>query len=185
MTTGFDGGLSIDIVAASAGNSNRSNDQQSPMSSPGESNVDREPYSIFVVEDNRADVFLLREALQYAGVRADLRIATDGERAIAVIDEIEADIETACPALLILDLNLPKIPGSEVLEHLRKGGKCRQIPVLIVSSSDSDEDRTRTAQLGADRYFRKPSGYDEFLKVGEVVRDMLESNPVEEPSSSR
>ena len=130
---------------------------------------------ILVVEDNKADVFLLREALEAAGVLADLDVASDGERAVDLISRTDTDGNVRCPSLILLDLNLPKMSGIEVLEHLRQSPRCREARVLIVSSSDSEQDRARTAKLGVDGYFRKPSGYDAFMKVGEVVRDLLAS----------
>ncbi len=125
------------------------------------------------MEDNRSDVFLLREAIMAAGISADLQVVADGERAIDFINQKNADDSAICPSLIILDLNLPKRTGSEVLEYVKQAGKCREIPVLIVTSSDSEQDRANASKLGAAGYVRKPSGFDAYLKIGEVVRDML------------
>ena len=142
-------------------------------------------HQILLVEDNKADVFLLREAIELAGVLADLHVVTDGERAVGFINVADADDDAPCPSLVILDLNLPKRTVSEVLEHLRRSHKCRHARVLIVTSSDSEQDRTITARLGADIYFRKPSGYDAYMKIGGVVKSMLEAPPSEGgPSAS-
>jgi len=131
-----------------------------------------ERHRILIVDDNMADVHLLREALEAAGIPADLQVFSDGEKAIEYVDEIEND-SAPCPALVILDLNLPRRTGAEVLEHLRRSQRCHAARVLIVTSSDSEKDRAKTASLGANGYFRKPSSYDAFLKVGDVVKKML------------
>jgi DNA-binding response OmpR family regulator len=77
------------------------------------------------------------------------------------------------PSLVLLDLNLPKKSGDEVLKDLRKSIRCRHARVLIVTSSDSERDREITASLAVDGYFRKPSEYAEFMKLGAVVNALL------------
>ncbi len=130
-------------------------------------------HHILVVEDNKSDVFLLREAIQAAGVPADLHVASDGEQAFDFINQTDVNESEPGPSLVLLDLNLPKRTGIEVLEHLKQSPKCRDTRVLIVTSSDSEQDRANTAKLGVDGYFRKPSGYDAFMKIGEVVKNLL------------
>jgi two-component system, chemotaxis family, response regulator Rcp1 len=131
-----------------------------------------ERHRILIVDDNMADVHLLREAIETAGILAGLDIISDGEKAIEFIDQIDNG-NAPCPALVLLDLNLPRRTGAEVLEHLRQSQKCREARVLIVTSSNSGKDRAKTASLGANGYFQKPSSYDAFLKVGDVVKNML------------
>lgn len=128
---------------------------------------------ILLVEDSKADVFLMREALSAASVRAELHVVSDGESAIRFIDATDADDNARCPALILLDLNLPKKTGLEVLRYLRTSQKFSKAVVLIVTSSDSQNDRQAATQLGANGYFRKPSGFEAYLKVGEIVRDLL------------
>jgi DNA-binding response OmpR family regulator len=131
-----------------------------------------------LVEDNRADVFLMREALEAAEIAARVHVVSDGEMAIRYIDELNAANDSGnCPALVLLDLNLPKISGIEVLEHLRRSCKCRQSMVVVVSSSDSVKDRAEAASMGADAYFRKPSGYEAYLRIGEIAKDLLLMDP--------
>jgi DNA-binding response OmpR family regulator len=126
-----------------------------------------------LVEDNRADVFLMREALEVAKIAASLQVMSDGEMAMQYIDELNADDSGCCPALVLLDLNLPKISGIEVLAYLRRSRKCRHSLVVVISSSDSVKDRAEAASMGADAYFRKPSGYEAYLKIGEIAKDLL------------
>jgi DNA-binding response OmpR family regulator len=77
------------------------------------------------------------------------------------------------PDLVILDINLPRKSGREVLRALRQSPNCGRTPVLVVTSSDSQRDRDEMANLGASLYFRKPSDYNEFMKLGDVVKTLL------------
>jgi CheY-like chemotaxis protein len=161
------------MAAASGLNPSLEKDRPSLLLFLLEDRIMDERQRILLIDDNMADVYLLREAIKTAGILADLQVVSDGEKAIEYIDQIEND-SAPCPALVILDLNLPRRTGGEVLEHLRRGQKCRAVRVLIVTSSNSGKDRAKTASLGANGYFQKPSSYDAFLKVGEVVKKMLE-----------
>ena len=125
-----------------------------------------------MVEDNDADVNLVREALEEHGVRCELIVITNGEAAIHLVERIDA-AEIACPDLVILDLNLPRRPGSEVLRRIRESCTCAPVPVLVLTSSDSRRDRDEAARLGASRYLCKPSRLNEFLELGRVFREML------------
>lgn len=130
------------------------------------------PVSIVLVEDNAADVVLVREALEENGVTGELVVLTDGEKAIRFIDGLEARGD-ACLDLFIVDLNLPRKPGREVLRHIRACRACRETTVVVLSSSDSQRDRDEAASLGADRYIRKPSRLEEFLRLGATFRTMI------------
>ena len=128
---------------------------------------------ILIVEDNKADVFLMREALGSVKLGDHVHVVSDGEKATLFIDEADSDDTATCPVFVILDLNLPRKHGLEVLNHLRKSRKCADARVLIVTSSDSLAERREATRLGANGYFRKPTGYDEYLKLGDVVKSML------------
>lgn len=127
-----------------------------------------------MVEDSKTDVFLIRQAIASAQLNADLHFISDGEAATRFFDSIEVDANALCPALVLLDLNLPKKNGDEVLKHLRSMGRCRDTAVLIVSSSDVGSDREAVAGLGVSGYFQKPPDYYEFMKLGELVKRLLE-----------
>ena len=114
----------------------------------------------------------MREAIRLEDLPLDVVIAPDGERALDIIAKAENDPDTASPHLLLLDLNLPRIDGLEVLRMIRAGAKFKNLPVIVVTSSDSPADRRETAKLGA-QYFRKPVTYDEFIKIGEFIRRFL------------
>lgn len=125
-----------------------------------------------MVEDNPADTDLVREALEEYAVHCELVLITDGEHAIEFMQGVEAG-EIPCPDLVILDLNLPRKPGSEVLRHIRESLKCNHIRVLILTSSDSRKDKDETAGLGASKYVKKPARLAEFIKLGGVFKEML------------
>jgi len=128
---------------------------------------------ILLVEDTQPDVFLVREALRQAGLNFELRVFEDGEKAVEFIDVLDSDGAEVCPNLILLDLNLPKKTGEQVLQRMRQSPRCGALPVIIVTSSDSPKDKAYTSRLGATEYFRKPSRLDEFMKLGPLVRDLL------------
>jgi two-component system, chemotaxis family, response regulator Rcp1 len=128
---------------------------------------------ILVVEDTEADAFLIREALSQAGLECEAHVLDDGEKAIEFIDYLDENQSAPCPDAILLDLNLPKRTGDQVLQRIRRSDKCSPIPVVIVSSSDSPKDKLEATRLGATRYFRKPSKLAEFMQLGQLVRDLL------------
>jgi two-component system, chemotaxis family, response regulator Rcp1 len=157
---------------------NLSPDEDPPFSSLFPSSRDdqrgdvREKPHIVLVEDNPADVNLVREAIDEHGVDCELSVITDGAKAIAFMDHLDAT-SAPCPNLVVLDLNLPKCTGLEVLERIRQSSRCSNARVVILSSSDAKSDRMAALKLGADRYIRKPSSLEEFLSVGGTLKDML------------
>jgi len=130
-------------------------------------------WRLLIVEDNRADVYLMREAIEKEKLKAELQVVGDGEAATRYFDQLDADASLPCPDLVLLDINLPRKNGADVLAHMRQSGRCRKTPVMVVSTSGSARDRQRMMSLGADRYFQKPSEYDQFLKLGGEIREML------------
>jgi DNA-binding response OmpR family regulator len=126
---------------------------------------------ILVVEDNKADLFLIRDAITQAAIEADVQVAEDGDKAVRWFGQAELG-EFPCPTLVILDINLPRKHGAEVLGHIRKSC-CAQTLVIVVTSSDSERDRGLMASLGVNGYFRKPSSYAQYLKLGDLIRELL------------
>ncbi len=126
-----------------------------------------------MVEDSKTDVFLIREAIVSAQVNADLHFVSDGDAATQFFDSADVDANAPCPTLVLLDLNLPKKSGDDVLRHLRSSRRCGNAAVLIVSSSEAVSDREGVADLGVNGYFRKPSDYYEFMKLGDLVKRLL------------
>jgi chemotaxis family two-component system response regulator Rcp1 len=128
---------------------------------------------ILLIEDNPADANLVEEAFSEAQFTCELSVMRDGAEAIEFIDDIDAGTRHACPDLVLLDLNLPKVGGRAVLERVRSSPKLRKTIVLIISSSDAPSDRKQVMELGADEYFRKPSSLQQFMELGPKVRTML------------
>jgi len=128
--------------------------------------------SILLVEDNEGDVGLVREALEEHGVRGELTVIRDGSMAADFIADLDTKPDR-CPDLVILDLNLPKLPGREVLKAMRQTQKCKEVPVVILTSSDAKEDKAQAATLGASRYLTKPIRLEEFLGLGVIFRSLL------------
>jgi CheY-like chemotaxis protein len=128
---------------------------------------------ITLAEDNAADVFLVRSALEQEGLEFELQVLSDGGQALCLLDQIESEA-APCPDILLLDLNLPKRSGAEILARLRQTVRCASARVVILSSSNSPQDRERVAQLGVTHYFVKSNDLDEFMKLGAVVREALE-----------
>lgn len=126
-----------------------------------------------MVEDNESDVFLIQEALDAAKLSITTHVVTDGDEAVRFFDRVEAEAGMPCPALVLLDINLPKRQGGDVLKHMRRSRKCANTLVVVVSTSDSAREREQMRDLGADGYFRKPSAYDDFMKLGDMVRALL------------
>lgn len=132
-------------------------------------------WTLLLAEDNLPDALLVREAIRMENLPLEIHVAPDGQQAIEFIARAENDPDAPHPQLLLLDLNLPKVDGFEVLRRLRASEKFKTIPVLIVSSSDAPGDRSRAAEYGAG-YFRKPPNYEEFLKLGGVLKQLLKDN---------
>ncbi len=132
---------------------------------------------LLIVEDNSGDVLLIRESLKRHGLQGPLTVATTGEDAIRLIDEIDFNPEAPCPRLVMLDLNLPRKPGIEVLKRLRQSPRGAGIPVVILSTSDAASDREAALELGADNYLRKPANLRNFMAIGAVIKSMLAAKP--------
>lgn len=127
---------------------------------------------IVLVEDNPADVLLLREALASNEVNPRLYVARDGEEGIRLVEAVDEG-RIPCPDLIVVDLNLPRKSGFEVLQRVRSSWRCGEKPVVILSSSFAPTDRESASRLGATSYIRKPSSLGEFLSIGGTLKGML------------
>lgn len=126
---------------------------------------------ILLAEDNPADAFLVEEALSLTRLNFHLKRAADGETASKILVEIEQ--QKATLSLLLLDLNLPKVSGHQILTQVRNSEQLRTTRVIVITSSDSAQDRARTSALNVNYYFRKPTELQEFLKLGAIVEAVL------------
>ena len=140
--------------------------------------MSRNCFHIVLVEDAEPDVILVREALEQSGLEFDLRVLDDGEQGVDFVENMDRDATITRPHLFLLDLNLPKKSGGQILERVRQSPTCSEVPVVILTSSDSHKDKAQAANLKATGYFRKPSRLDEFMKLGPYVRDLVTNPPV-------
>ena len=115
----------------------------------------------------------VEEAIAAYEIHAQLEVITDGEEAMRRLDHNNANTVGWPPDLFVLDLNLPKRSGSEILARIRQKFECAHTPVLVMTSSDSETDPQQTMGLGSSGYFRNPSGFDEFLKIGALIKLLL------------
>jgi CheY-like chemotaxis protein len=132
---------------------------------------------VLVVEDNPVDVELLRLALDREETwPVETVIAEDGEAAISLLNRQTTDPAGRKPDLILLDLNVPKKDGTEVLRMIRRTSALSQVPVAILSSSPGDviQNKLMAAQVAADGYFTKPNNIDDFLRLGSVLRTWYE-----------
>ena len=132
------------------------------------------PARILVIEDNSADVFLLGRALQKQDRQFELICVADGDAALAFIRRQGAYADAALPNLILVDLNLPKCDGEDILREIRHTKHLVGVPVCAWSSSQSRRDRNLLTELGVVRFITKPSGLDQFMEIGKILRDLLE-----------
>ena len=129
------------------------------------------PVEILLVEDNPGDVRLTQEALREGKVRNNLSVAADGVEAIAYLRREGEYADAVRPDLILLDLNLPRKDGREVLEEIKADPALRHIPVVVLTSSQAEEDIVRAYDLHANCYVTKPVDLDQFIRVVESIED--------------
>jgi CheY-like chemotaxis protein len=133
----------------------------------------QQAFAILLAEDNLPDVVLVRTALEEAHLDCTLHVMEDGAQAIAFIEEMRNHPEQPRLDLVLLDMHLPKYDGVEILKRLRAVQRLAQTPVIVMTSSDSPRDHHDAQEFAAVHYFRKPSDLTEFMRLGEVVRNIL------------
>ena len=128
---------------------------------------------ILVIEDNASDVFLLERALKNQNFKFELVHLLDGGEALAFIRQEGAYAETPLPNLILMDLHLSKYTGEEILREIRAAKHLAGIPVCAWSSSQSRRDQALLTELGVARFITKPSGLDQFMEIGAILKGML------------
>lgn len=126
---------------------------------------------ILLVEDNPADVRLTQEALKEAKVRNHLHVMEDGVAAMEFLLRKGDYADAARPDLILLDLNLPKKDGREVLEEIKQDSSLKRIPVVVLTTSQAEEDILKTYDLHANCYVSKPVDLDQFIKIVKSIED--------------
>jgi CheY-like chemotaxis protein len=128
---------------------------------------------ILVIEDNGSDVFLLDRALKKQDLRFELVHLMSGGQAIAFIRRQGAYAESAIPNLILVDLNLSKYTGEDILREIRSAKHLGGVPVCVWSSSQSRKDEAVLKNLGVSQFITKPSGLDQFMEIGKTIKDLL------------
>ncbi len=127
--------------------------------------VDGAPFAVLLVEDDPGDVLITTEALSASSVVHDIHVVGDGEQAIAFLHQEGEHVDAPRPDLILLDLNLPRVDGREVLQVVKDDDSLRRIPVVVLTTSKSEEDITRSYDLHANAYVVKPSDVGDFQGV--------------------
>ena len=123
------------------------------------------PIEVLLVEDDEGDVLMTREALDEGKVFNRLNVVGDGVEAIAYLRREDRYAEVTRPDLVLLDLNLPKRDGRQVLEEVKADPELRRIPIVVLTTSEADEDVLRSYDLHANAYVTKPVDFDRFVEV--------------------
>jgi chemotaxis family two-component system response regulator Rcp1 len=126
---------------------------------------------VLLVEDSPGDVRLTREAFHDAGKSIDLRVAADGVEAMAFLKREGVHAEAPRPDFILLDLNLPKMDGREVLAHIKEDDDLKTIPTVILTTSDAEADILTSYQLQANCYLSKPVQLEEFESLVKSIND--------------
>jgi len=125
---------------------------------------------ILLVEDNPDDVEITRRALEKGRVINELTVARDGQEALDILFAAKNG-ETRCPGLILLDLNLPKVDGREVLEKIKADPKLKRIPVVVLTVVTREEDIVRSYDLGVNTFISKPVRFQDFIKVVTTIKE--------------
>lgn len=128
---------------------------------------------ILLVEDDPGDVLITREAFAENKVRNELSVVADGEAAMAFLRREGGFGDAPRPDLVLLDLNLPRKAGHEVLAEIKSDTDLQRIPVVVLTTSDAEEDVLRSYDLHANAYVTKPVDFDRFLNVVRQIDDFF------------
>jgi len=133
--------------------------------------INGRPVEILLVEDNPGDVRLTQEALKEAKVRNNLYVARDGEDALAFLNREGGHAQAPRPDLILLDLNLPKKSGREVLAEIKSCPELMRIPVVVLTTSRAEEDILKAYDLNVNCYITKPVDLEQFIHVVKSIED--------------
>ncbi|RCG31388.1 response regulator [Sphaerisporangium album] len=128
---------------------------------------------VLLVEDDPGDVLLTREAFEHNKVQNKLHVVSDGEQALAFLRREGPYADAPRPDLILLDLNLPRKDGREVLEDIKADAGLRSIPVVVLTTSEAEEDILRSYRLHANAYVAKPVDFDQFIRVVRQIDDFF------------
>lgn len=129
------------------------------------------PVEILLVEDNEADIRLTKEGIKEAKIRNNLHIAKDGEEAMNFLQKRGSYRDAVTPDLILMDLNLPKKDGRELLREIKNDETLAPIPVVVLTTSEAEKDIIKSYKLHANCYVTKPMGLDQFVEVIKAIEN--------------
>jgi chemotaxis family two-component system response regulator Rcp1 len=129
------------------------------------------PIEVLLVEDNAGDIRLTQEALKESNLLIHLSVVRDGEEAMAFLRRTGVHADAATPDLILLDLNLPRKDGRQVLQEIKIDENLKRIPVVVLTTSEADSDILTTYGLHANCYITKPVDMDQFIKIVKVLEE--------------
>jgi two-component system, chemotaxis family, response regulator Rcp1 len=132
-----------------------------------------QPLSVLLVEDDAGDVLIAREALAAGRLSTDLHVVMDGVEAMSYLRQGEGYADATRPDLILLDLNLPRKSGHEVLAEVKQDPKLRRIPVVVLTTSQAQEDVAKSYDLHAAVHVSKPADFDQFAEVVKQIDDFF------------
>ena len=127
------------------------------------------PFNLLLVEDNEGDIILTIEAFEEAGIANKINVARDGEQAVKLLQNCIRENSSELPDIIILDVNLPKMNGHEVLRYIKMHEKLKHIPVLMLTTSSSERDINESYRNFASCFITKPVEINEFVKVVQKI----------------
>ena len=133
------------------------------------------PIEVLLVEDDPGDVLMTQEAFEEHKVRNKLSVVSDGEEALAYLRREGKFADAPRPDLILLDLNLPRVDGREVLAVIKDDADLRRIPVVVLTTSQADEDIQRSYSLHANAYVTKPVDFERFIAVVRQIDEFFVS----------
>jgi CheY-like chemotaxis protein len=133
------------------------------------------PIEVLLVEDDPGDVLLIREAFEFNKVHNNLHVVSDGEQALAYLRREGEHAGAHRPDLVLLDLNLPRKDGREVLAEAKQDPELRTIPIVVLTTSEAEEDVLKSYQLHANAYVTKPVDFERFVSIVRQIDDFFVS----------
>lgn len=134
-----------------------------------------QPIEVLLVEDDPGDVLLIKEAFEFNKVHNNLNVVSDGEQALAYLRRQGPHTEALRPDLVLLDLNLPRKDGREVLAEVKQDPDLRTIPIVVLTTSEAEEDVLKSYQLHANAYVTKPVDFERFVSIVRQIDDFFVS----------
>jgi CheY-like chemotaxis protein len=134
---------------------------------------DHKPVDVLLVEDDEGDVLMTREAFEFYKIRNELHVVTDGVQALQFLRRTGPFADAPQPGLILLDVNLPRLNGLEVLAELKQDPDLLLIPVVMLTTSQAEEDILRSYKLHANAYVSKPVDFENFVAAIRQIDDFF------------